>query len=249
MIWIQSRLAAHGGGRTRDGGLSLVELMVTMLITGLVAALTASLVIGVQKTNQENALRQDQVDAARVAVEAMSKTLRASVKPSQVSSSCSTCVSDAFFEGGNFKVQFYANINNPKNSVGPSRVSYAVATTGSTAGQLVETVQRPTSNVPTASGYVYCTPGSAGCSSTIATRVLARGVITTSPIFSYFDSTGTKMTPPSAASLTVAQLKNVLSMEVVVTVQLGTGTKARPTTYIQRIMLPNAQAVMKAGTT
>ena len=248
MRGIRSRLAERSGRHGRDGGLSLVELMVTMLITGLVAALTASLVIGVQKTNQANVVRQDQVDAARVAVEGMSKTLRASVKPSQVSGSCTTCASDAFLVGGNLTVQFYANINNPKNSVGPSRVTYTVASTGSAAGQLVETIQRPTSNIPTASGYTYCAPGAAGCASTIKTRVLARGVVTTSPVFSYFDQAGVKMTPGSG-SLSAAQLKNVLSMEVVVQVQMGTRGEAKPTTYIQRVMLPNAQAVMKAGTT
>lgn len=245
----ERRALAQGGERER--GMSLVELMVTMVITGLVAAMTAALVIGVQQTNQANTVRQDQIDTARVSVERMSKTLRASVKPNQVATCTGTdvCVADAFRGARTLSVSFYANINNPGNSIGPSRVDYAISTTGATAGQLIETVQRPVSNVPSATGYVYCTSGP-GCDATKKTQVLARNVVTTSgPVFQYFDETGTPMVPVGTASLTDAQRKKVLSIEIVVRVQNGTGPDARPTTYIQRILLPNSQALMKTGST
>lgn len=232
-----------------DAGLTLVELIITTLITGLIAALTTALVIGVQKTNQQNVTRQDQIDDARVAVESMSKTLRASIKPSQITNAgCAIgCTEDAFLQGSDFHVQFYSNINNPKNTVGPSRVSYEVLTTGDPKGDLVESIQRPNSNIPTSSGYVYCTAGSSGCADKIKTRVIARNVQMASPLFTFFDGEGAKMTPPANGSLSVAQLKKLLSIELVATVQVQTGEKAGPTTYIQRLMLPNAQAVMKGG--
>ena len=69
-------------------GMTLVELMVVMIVSSIIAVLTVTLVIGVMRTNSRNVVRQDQVDAARVAVESMGKTLRASVKPSQLSSGC-----------------------------------------------------------------------------------------------------------------------------------------------------------------
>lgn len=235
----------------RDRGMSLVELMVTMVVTGLVAAMTAALVIGVQQTNQANTVRQDQIDAARVSTERMSKTLRSSAKPNQVAACTGTgvCVDEAFLRGRQFSVEFYANLNNAGNRIGPSQVTYTVATSGSTAGQLVETVQRPMSNVPSATGYVYCTSGP-GCAATKSTQVLARNVVTTSgAVFQYYDSKGVKMTPVGSGTLTAAQLKTLQSIEIVVRIQDGSGDGAAPTTYIQRILLPNSQALMKTGTT
>lgn len=229
-----------------DRGVTLVELMVTMIVTALVAAMTAALVIGVQRTNQENISRQDQVDAARVAVASMTKTLRAAVTPSQLAATCTGCTSPGFVEGSTAKVQFYSNLDNPKNTVGPSRVTYEVMT-GTRAGELVETVQRPSSPNPGASGYAYCT-GGAGCAATIKTRVLARGVQASKPVFTYFDAEGAKMTLPSNGKLSTDQLGRVLSVELTVAVQGKGSYKAEPTTYIQRVLLPNAQSLIKTGT-
>lgn len=232
----------------RDRGITLVELMVTTAITSLVAILTATLVIGVQRTNQESLARQNQIDEARVAVEAMAKSLRASVKPSQVAVACTGCVEDAFVQGTAQSVQFYSNLNNANNVTGPSRVTYTIVTTGSNAGDLVEVIQRPNSNIPSATGYSYCTEGSPGCSSNIARRVVARGVVYDgAPVLRYFDGEGNEMVPPTGGSLTGAQLKMLLAVELQVSVRTETGAAPQPTTYIQRLMLPNAQAVMKAG--
>lgn len=236
--------------RPADSGLTLVELMVATMITGLIAILTASLVIGVQRTNQENVARQDQIDAARVSVEAMARTLRAAVKPSQVVTGCSSACDDieAFQQGNAFRVQFYANIDNENNSVGPRRVTYEVPLTGPTAGTLVETVQRPNAANPSGGVYQYCTLGSSGCASRVTTRTLARDVVTTGrPLLRYYDSEGREMTSPTTGSLSAAQLRSVLSVELTVTVTTGEGAKPMPTTYIQRVMMPNAQAVIKAG--
>ncbi|MBI9115353.1 PulJ/GspJ family protein [Sanguibacter suaedae] len=231
----------------QDDGMSLVELMVTMMITGLIAAMTAALVIGVQRTNAENAARQDQIDGARVAVEGMSRSLRSAVKPSQVARDCTGCAQEAFLAGSSYDVQFYANIDNPDNRVGPSRVSYTIPTTGARRGELIETIQRPTSNVPTATGYAYCLPTSATCAPYITTRVIARDVVTTgTPVFTFFDLAGDRMATP-AAGLPPSALAQVRSVELVVTVASPLNDGARSTTYIQRMMLPNAQAVLKSG--
>lgn len=229
-----------------DRGVTLVELMVTMIVTALVAAMTAALVIGVQRTNQENISRQDQVDAARVAVASMSKTLRATVTPSQLAATCAGCTSPGFVQGSTARVQFYSNLDNPKNTVGPSRVTYEVMT-GTRAGELVETIQRPSSPNPGASGYAYCT-GGAGCAASIKTRVIARGVQLSKPVFTYFDADGAKMAIPSSGNLSADQLGRVLSVELTVAVQGMGSYKAKPTTYIGRVLLPNAQSLIKTGT-
>ncbi|GEL97152.1 PilW family protein [Cellulomonas terrae] len=235
-----------------ERGTSLTEMLVSMVITGIIIAAVASMTITFAQSNARNISRQDQVDTGRVVVETVSKKLRTAVMPSQLTSTCTLCTQDAFVLGKDFSVQFYANINNAGNSVGPSRVTYTLTTTGATAGTLVEKVQVPDSNTPTASGYVYCNAEIAGataaCRARLTTRTLATGVRwdTGVPIFAYYNGDGAAMLPAtSGGSLTADQLSKVLSVELTVTVQAPTATRARATTYIQRLTLPNAQAILR----
>jgi prepilin-type N-terminal cleavage/methylation domain-containing protein len=237
--------------RGDDRGLSLTEMLVTMLIFGVVLAAVTTLTIGFTRANAQSISRQDQIDSGRVVVETMSKTLRTAVMPSQLTTTCTLCTQDAFVVGKDFSVQFYANINNPGNTIGPSRVTYTLMTSGPSAGALVEKIQKPDSNLPSATGYVYCdaevaAAGSA-CKKRLKTRTVARGVQSTGsgPIFTYYDGTGARLAPPANGTLTGSQLSNVLAVELVVSVQAQNGTRVDPTTYIQRVTLPNAQAVLR----
>ena len=255
--WLRTRK----GSAVRDGGFSLTELMVTMFIMGMVVAATVSLTIGFERTNAENVSRQDQIDSARTAVEAMSKSLRTAVKPAQLTSTCTSCLEDAFLQGTDFSVQFYANLNNPKNKIGPSRVTYTLVTTGPKAGQIIETIQQadpdsdgsgPNPWPDPISGYAYCeaTSGSAtaACKARLSTRPVAFGAIATAgkPMLKYYDAEGVPMSPSTpGGSLTVPELRTVLSIEILVTVQSTNVTKPNPTTYVQRVTLPNAQAVIR----
>ena len=79
----------------------------------------------------------------------------------------------------------------------------------------------------------------------MTTRVVATGVLTTgAAVFTYSADNGVPLTPPAGGSLTAADLDRVLAIELQVKVQGKTATRAKPTTYIQRILLPNAQAVI-----
>lgn len=235
-----------------DDGMTLTELALVMLILGIIVAATASLSIGFMRTNAENVSRQDQIDIARSAVERMSQTIRTAVKPSQLITTCaSTCGTiDAFMQGQDTSVAFYANIDNPGNSVGPSRVTYAIGTSGADAGVLTETLQTPDSPTPTDAGYLYCDAtdplATADCKSHLTVRRLADGVLSTQPIFTYYGPDGTQLST-GTTGLTSAQLNQVLAIQVVLTVQSTNVTKPQPTTYIQRITLPNAQAVLQQG--
>ncbi|KQR17711.1 hypothetical protein ASF78_01910 [Cellulomonas sp. Leaf334] len=225
-------------------------MLVSMLVFSILIAAVGTLVIGFTRSNAESISRQDQVDSARVVVETMSKKLRTAVMPSQLTTTCTLCTQDAFVNGQNFSVQFYANIDNPGNSVGPSRVTYTLATTGAAAGTLVEKVQVPDSNLPAATGYVYCDAEAAAagsdCRKRLVTRTLATGVQSgTGPMLAFYDGAGARLTPPTNGSLTADELSRVLAVELVVSVQAQNATRVDPTTYIQRVTLPNAQAVLR----
>jgi Tfp pilus assembly protein PilW len=229
----------------RDDGMTLVELSVSCLVLAIVMTSVGVLVFGANRLNSGNSARLEQVSQGRIALDAMTRTLRTAVLPSQLGAVCASgaaaddpsCATAAFVLGTSTSVQFYANIDNENNLIGPSKVTYTISN-----GTLVETVQRPNPHAPTVFTYSYCTP-SPTCA--VRTRTLARGVETTAPVFTYYDATPTKIT---TATLTAADLAKVDSIEVGVTVKKAGKVKVRPTTFVQRVALPNADAVVRIET-
>lgn len=237
-----------------DRGTTLTEMLVVMIILSIVVAATAALTVGFTRTTAQNTARQDQIDAARTAVERISKTARTAVKPSQLVSNCNaTCQqASAFAAGSAYSMRFYANLDNPRNTVGPSQITYTVATSGTDAGVLIEKVQRPDPTAtPPPGGYTYCNAEAAGasqeCRSRLTVRRYASGVRTTTPVFTYYGSDGGKLDVGADGQLSADRLQKVLAVEVALTVTSTGPSAPRPTTYIQRITLPNAQAVVQEG--
>jgi type II secretory pathway pseudopilin PulG len=228
---------------TGEAGVSLVELLVTIIVTSIVATATVALVLGVHRANARNEARLDQVNTARNAVEVMTRGLRSAVRQSQLLPKCPGCAAEpAVVSASGYSVVFYTNLDNSGNAAGPRKVSYTVATTGATAGQLVEVVQRPDSSTPTATGYRYCTTDDSACAARRSTRLLASGVRTdgTAPLFSYTDSTGAGL---AGSNLSATQLESIVAVELTLRL-VGISPGARDdTTYIQRVLLPNAQAL------
>jgi hypothetical protein len=239
----------------RDQGTTLTELNVTMIVLSVVALATTSLIIGFERSNATNTSRQEQIDTARFSVETMSKSIRTAAKPAQISVACSPtmCPQDAFLLGTDFAVQFYANINNERGTVGPSRMTYTVAASGPTAGQLIETVQRPDSKDPGPTGFVYCPAtspsASVDCKGRYSTRVLAEGALTQpgAPIFAYYTKGSDAPLDPTAfgGSLDGAEMERVVAVEITLNVRAPNATRAAPTQYVQRVMLPNVQAMIQ----
>ena len=237
-------------GEDRESGITLTELLVTMMIMSFIVIATAALVIGTQRTSQQNVNRLDQIQEARNGTERMSQTLRTAVMPSQLLGACLGCTDDAFVQGRKFEVQFYGNFENSGNLVGPSRITYVVSDPDADGiGELIQSIQIPDSPNPTATGYQYCDPPAPACSSRVRTSVVARDVVIDSgtPLIRYFDAVGDEMHPGSG-SLTGNQLSKVLSVELFLRVQGQQGdAQAKETSFVQRIMLPNAQAVIRQG--
>ncbi|KQY25658.1 hypothetical protein ASD16_06555 [Cellulomonas sp. Root485] len=223
-----------------------------MMLLAVVIATTATMTISFQRTNSQNIARQDQIDVARSATERITKTIRTAIKPSQLPGCTATaCDVDAFISASQTSMQFYANLQNASNLVGPRRVTYSLATTGPDAGKLVEKVQVPDSATPGAAGYVYCNAelagASAACKARLTVRTLAKGVLSSGsqPLFRYFGTTGAELPLTPGVPLTAAQIEEVLSVEILVKVQSPSPSRPKPTTYIQRVLLPNTQAVLR----
>ena len=218
-----------------DEGVTLIEMVVVIAILSGVLAMVMTVIIAAQKNVNGSSARLDQIQQGKVAMESMSKTLRTAVRPSQLNATCIGCDQAAFLQGNARSVQFYANINNPANIVGPSRVSYTV----SNSGVLTETLQAPNVHSATDYNYQYCTPGP-GC--TVTSRVLARGVSLSKTMFTYYDaSNNTFSTLPLAST----DLPRVDSIDIIVNV--SSSAQVSSTTFTQRVTLPNADAVQQTA--
>ena len=228
-----------------DDGVTMAELAVTsvvltMLVSSLVLVVTTS-----QRVSMGVKERLDQSNTATISMERMSRNLRTAVLQSQLTTACvsTACTDAAFLVGSPTSVQFYADIDNPHNTVGPSRVTYTL-----TAGVLLETVQRPDSPTPDASGYHYCTPGG---SCVVRATTLATGVQRATALFTYYTAAAptTAMVMGTGGVLTADQLKSVDSIDITIQVVTAGGANVGGATLYQRVALPNADSVVRTDGT
>jgi hypothetical protein len=213
-----------------DGGMTLIEVMVTMGLTVTVFAIVATGMTTATRLMGSNSLRLQEVSANKVAIEAMTKTLRTAVEPRLLGSASDAA---AFIQGDGKTVSFYAALSTliePTGSAmtryGPVRVSYTVSGTN-----LVETYQLPDLHLPSNHDYTYCTAGTTGCQ--IRTRTLAKNIKNTT-MFTYYGESQSTLPVP----LTADGLESVDSIDIVVTSQ--TSAKDESSTVVSRVSLVNS---------
>ena len=231
----------------RDDGVTLIEMMVVVSILGTVLAIVTQGMLQAQRTMTNNAARLDGLSQTNLAVEGMTRVLRTAILPSQVQASCSGCDVAAFISGGDFRVQFYANVNNDgilpptgMTDLGPRRVTYEV----DDDGVLTETIQKPNVHSVTDFDFQYCEPGP---SCPVSTRVLARDVETVDdlggvrPVFTYYDRLGDTIAPPLESD--ESKLKAVDSIDILLSVLPS--DRSDSVTVTARVTLPNADSLIQ----
>lgn len=228
--------------RTGDRGFTLVETIVGTVVASLVMAAAGVMFDAALRSNQSSEARMTTINDARIAVSEMGRTLRTAVLPSQLDDAGNK--DTAFLQAESMTVSFYADIDNPGNTIGPSRVSYRV----DAGNQLIETLQRPLPN-PVNHSFQYCDPTTSGCA--VRTTVLAQNVDVTSPVFVYYDNTGAVMpyntTCAGVPCLAGPDLANVDAVDIKVVLKPATRAPIGPTTYLLRVGLPNHDSLPKGA--
>ena len=210
--------------------MSLVELMVTISVTSAVVAVVAGGLVTATRMMGSNSLRLQEISENKVAIEAMTKTMRTAVEPRLLGSASDAA---AFIQGDAKKVAFYAALSslveptgNTQTRYGPVRVTYSL-----TGGTITETYQLPDPHMPSDHNYTYCAAGTSGCE--VRTRVLARNV-QDSTLFTYYGESQAKLAVP----LSAANLEAVDSIDIVVTSQ--TSPNGESSTVVSRVSLVNS---------
>jgi hypothetical protein len=224
-----------------DEGLSLAEMIITIGLTALVGAFTFSLLIQGVRSTGSTAIRQDNAGQARIAIEAMSKNLRAAAKLSMFQTGTCTagCDPTAVTAAAADSVTLYANVRADDSA--PVRVTYAVV--GNT---LVERMQQPVFEAGTPK-YSFCTPGDAGCA--VTTRTLVRGLVTPTaaePLFRFYRDDGTEQTVSTPATET--ELGNIDSVDILAKVRTSSKWNTPAMSVMLRVALPNADYTRPAPT-
>lgn len=224
--------------RESDDGVTLVELLVVVGLLAIVLAVAQESLILTNRLVGDTAVRNDESQQAKTAAEGISQTLRTAILPKLLNGTCTGCDVAAFISGNAKSVSFYANINNDlviptsgTTTFGPRRVTYTLGADGT----LTETLQTPNVHSVSDFNFAYCTPGP---SCPVRTRILARDVVTTQALFTYYDKAGVQLPEPLEGSTT--NLQSVDSIDILLTVKPR--ERVEGTTVTTRVMLPNADA-------
>lgn len=201
-----------------DRGTTLVELVVTMVIFAVLMSSVATLTLGIQRTDRGTVARVDRTADAWIALRTMSRSISRAVVPTALGGSSSTAVVTA----GPTALTFFAHLDDPDGSRGPTRVEYAVVD-----GILTQTLRIPKDGTRD----TYCADGDAStaCAGRVSTTVLGREVRSTAadPLFVYRDTAGEVTTTP-------AQVRSVD-----VALVLGTAGSGTTTRLVDHLTLDN----------
>lgn len=247
MRWLRARQRAARG----DHGVTIIEQLITMIVLTVVIGLVTSLVITTQKQTAAASLRLDDIDQARTAVDALSRTIRTAVEPAQLNLSCAACISpasqsNAVIDARTDSLQLFANSG---SAAGPLLVTFTVtydAVTG--RADLTKTVEPADAGSAPDYTYTSCAIGP-GCAITLAT--LVRGVVwpLTDPFFQYFDNSGLELVPAAGLSLTTPELIGIDSVGIHLAVRTPNPLLTSTSTVNSRIALPNAGTGVVASPT
>lgn len=252
---MMTRLRGSRARAGREDGLTLIEMIVSMVIMSVVLAAVSTIFMATTKAVNANRHRMLQANDGRVAIESVSRALRQAVLPSQDVGN-GTCVSvggggiclSAFIQGTPTSLQFYSNIDNPvlhatsgTNNSGPRKVSYSV----DSSNRLIQLIQQPDTHRWDDYNWTYssCATVPANCRTIVLATDIAQ--VGSRALFTYYQDS-TKLT---GSSFDADALKKVNGIDIELSVQQNGGSSgSAPTTYIQRVALQNVDTyISQAG--
>lgn len=209
----------------RDGGFSLVELIVAMAVLSVVMIIVTNLFVTVLTTTKQANTARSAVGEASNAMTELTGVLRMG-SPNAVAGS--PTASPAIVSGTASSVTVTSYIATSATAPMPTQVSFS----------LVGTSLQETRTASVASGSLAVFTG------TTTTRIPATGLNSLS--FSYADASGAALTPDPIAGLSAAQRALVSTVTVTVTTANTTGTRSDPVVITSAVLLTNV-ALANAG--
>lgn len=217
--------------RRDDSGLSMTEVLVSMLLTSILLAAAGGMLVQVSKITTSSNQTQNSTKTAANIANGVTSVLRVSTKIAKAGD----VMAPAIVAGTRSSISVYANSNTDPANVGPTRVAFTL----DAAGNVVEDrcVAKPSGTYWT---FTSCASTS---TRTIGQGVIAPGVVvkgkTAGQLFTYLDGNGNPIVLSSpTAGLTDDQRKSVASIVVEVWVQ-APGSKTAASVIKNTVVLRN----------
>jgi prepilin-type N-terminal cleavage/methylation domain-containing protein len=215
-----------------EQGLTLVELIITVMILGLVLGFVFASFGSLLWTTEKGEIRLQNLDEARTIMNNITKDIRTATRWDPVSSPFGTGnPSDATAPGlaDTRQLIFYANLDPASAPAGPRRIRIYVDGTF----RLMQEVTRPTSACAAPFTCTYA-------STPTVTRVLGYYVPATGAIFAFYDdSTTPTPTQLTSTPLSAADLLRVGQIQITLTIQKPTNINVPGSTVINQVRMPN----------
>jgi type II secretory pathway pseudopilin PulG len=208
-------MAGYRRLRRDESGLTLVELLITMVLMGLVGSLVLSVYSTSANVVVDNDRRLDSVNIATIGMERVSKAIRAGTEIKQPSAQNLP----AFRSVGQESVSFYSYLGSE-----PSLITFAI----NGNRELTETVVSADSS----STEPFWTFTGAGTTRIVARKIPA-GLAT--PLFRYYDGGGAEIAPTTDPD----QLRRIEQVQISLTVQADPTNSVRAAVLENRVALPN----------
>ena len=202
-------------GKAVDAGLTLIEMMVTLLLMGIVGTILFASVVSVTQTLTHSQANSDSLDIGRIGMNRVAKTVRSGMSIQQ------NGLSDLppLVEISPNKLTVYASLGTV-----PAKVTYSIDANR----QLVENWY---AGVAASSPYWTF-------SSTSRTEVVARQIPSTaSALFTFLDSDGAPIA--NQTSTNVADLSLVHSVAISMTIDSNPAKGGGPVTLVNTVTMPN----------
>ncbi len=201
--------------RDGDRGLTLAELMVTMVLMGVVGTIMVSTVVSVTSTVTKTQARADSLDIARTGMARLTKNIRAGMAIQQAGAADLP----PFAEIGPNKLTVYASLGDV-----PTKITYSV----NANRELIE--QWYTGNAASGPYWTF--------NATPRTTVIARQIPSTAgALFTFYDYNGALLT--NQTSTAAADLGQVRSVKIALTVDVDPARAGGPVTVSSSVVLPN----------
>jgi type II secretory pathway pseudopilin PulG len=218
---LRARIRALTDPGRRDLGISLAELLVSMMVFAVLMAITGSFMVGASRASSQSRTIDEATRVATNAMTAVSRNLRAATD-NPVSGQ--PIDAPAFELAKSNSVRFYAYVNLTSAAQTPVMVQYDL-----TGGQLVESTW-PSS--VTADGFFTFNSAAAP-----KRRVVGTPMVQGTGTFTYLDAAGAEI-PLSADAVPASKVSTVAAVRV--RLQAGKGTtSATSTTLVNTVGLPN----------
>jgi hypothetical protein len=199
-----------------ESGLTLAELLITMVLMGLVGSLVLSVYSTSANVVVDNDRRLDSVNIATIGMERLSKAIRAGTEIKQASHAENI---PAFLEAGASRMVFHSYLGSS-----PSRITFDVD-----AQRVLNETVVPADSSSTEPYWTFTGPAT----TRIVARKIPAGLAT--PLFRYFDGGGAEIAPTTDPD----ELRRIEQVQISLTVQADPTNTVRPALLENRVALPN----------